>query len=328
MAGEKVFQNVLEYIARSNLNFSIYQTPYSAQLSLKKSFRKNFQKYSEPKVDETFEEIEETFHVKEKTKELEKRLTALNLESLELRKIIETNEGTIFNLESKCKNLEGTLKVEKKKNKKERQKADKAPLDNHEFTVKVENVEMNEKLVENSNIPICNKFETLQMNPCIESEDCKSVEKKDFWSQTHDVKCNICRSGFLSEANLKDHIARNHMQNSNSLTQTSASTFSMISKFQQTVVDKPTFKPYKCFYCEISITSDVFLVNHVKTCPGTRMPTDCEPCVKKPMDKHKMDMHVNTFQMRPMQTAESFGEGFREFCNSELGRSLAKKKMK
>ena len=120
MAGEKVFQNVLEYIARSNLNFSLYQTPYSAQLSLKKSFRKNFQKYSEPKVDETFEEIEETFHVKEKTKELEKRLTALNLESLELRKIIETNEGTIFNLESKCKNLEGTLKVEKKKNKKEK----------------------------------------------------------------------------------------------------------------------------------------------------------------------------------------------------------------
>ena len=127
MAGEKVFQNVLDYIARSTLNFSIYQTPYSAQLSLKKSFRKNYQEYSEPNIDEAFEESEKTFHLIDKTKELEKRLTALNLDNLELRKIIETSEDTIFNLESKCRNLEGTLKVEKKKNKKERQRLRKHP---------------------------------------------------------------------------------------------------------------------------------------------------------------------------------------------------------
>ena len=138
MAGEKVFQNVLDYIARSKLNFSIYQTPYSAQLSLKKSFRKNFKEYSEPKVEES----EETFHVIDKSKELEKRLTAVNLENLELRKTIEISEDFIINLESKCENLEGTLKVEKKKNKKERQKAS---LENHEITVKAEKVEMNEK---------------------------------------------------------------------------------------------------------------------------------------------------------------------------------------
>ena len=197
-------------------------------------------------------------------------------ENLELRKTIEISEDFIINLESKCENLEGTLKVEKKKNKKERQKAEKASLENHEITVKVEKVEMNEKSVEISNIPI----ETLQNNPCIESENSKSVEKEDCWSQTDDVECNICSVVFLSEANLEDHIARNHKNKSNSLTQTSASTFSMISKYQQTIVDKPTFKPYECFYCETSIISEVFLTNHVKTCHGTKMPTDCDPCAK------------------------------------------------
>ena len=42
----------------------------------------------------------------------------------------------------------------------------------------------------------------------------------------------------------------------------------MISKFQQTIEENPTFKLYKCFYCGTSITSEVFLTNHVKTCHG------------------------------------------------------------
>ena len=315
MAGEKVFQNILDYIARSKLNFSIYQTPYSAQLSLKKSFRKNFK---EPKDDEVLEESEEPFNLTAKNKELEKRLAAVNLENLEMRKTIERKEDTIFNLESKCERLEGTIKVEKKKNKKERQKAERAA-----FTVKVENVEMNEKFEEICNIPIFNKFETLQNNPSIESEDSESVEQKDYWSQTDNLECNLCSRVFLFEASLKDHIARNHKTRSNSQTQTSASTISMVSKFQQTFVDKPTFKPYKCFYCETSLTSDVCLTNHVKTCHGTRMSTACDPCAMKSMSKQIVDMHVNTLQITPIPTALSFAEGFRQFCNSEIGRSLA-----
>ena len=34
MAGEKVFQDVLDYVAKSNLNFSIFQTPFLAQFCL------------------------------------------------------------------------------------------------------------------------------------------------------------------------------------------------------------------------------------------------------------------------------------------------------
>ena len=43
MAPDQAFQDVLSYVEKSRLNFSIYRTPFSAQLSLKKSFAKHFQ---------------------------------------------------------------------------------------------------------------------------------------------------------------------------------------------------------------------------------------------------------------------------------------------
>ena len=104
MAGEKVFQDVLDYVAKSNLNFL---TPFSAQLSLKKSFRRNLHGQSEHKVNEAFQESDETESLKKN------KLTAMNLENLELKKTIE-------NVESKRKTPEGSLKVEKKRIKKER----------------------------------------------------------------------------------------------------------------------------------------------------------------------------------------------------------------
>ena len=145
MAGEKVFQDVLNYVSKSNLNFSIFLTPFSAQLSLKKSFRRNLHGQSEHKVNEAFQESDETESLKLEKLEMENKLTAMNLENLELKKIIE-------NVESKCKTLEGSLKIEKKRIKKERQKAGMKILDEHEFTV--EKVEENYESVEISNVPI------------------------------------------------------------------------------------------------------------------------------------------------------------------------------
>ena len=45
---------------------------------------------------------------------MENRLTAVNIENLELKKNNESNENSIFDVERKCKTLEGDLKVEKK----------------------------------------------------------------------------------------------------------------------------------------------------------------------------------------------------------------------
>ena len=43
-AAELAFKKAIDYIEQSGLNFSIYLTPFSAQLSLKKSFANNFHK--------------------------------------------------------------------------------------------------------------------------------------------------------------------------------------------------------------------------------------------------------------------------------------------
>jgi hypothetical protein len=197
LAGEKVFQDVLNYVSKSNLNFSIFLTPFSAQLSLKKSFRRNCHGQSELKVNEAFQESDETKSLKLEKIEMENKLTAMNLENLQLKKIIE-------NVESKCKTLEGSINVEKKRIKKERQKSGMKTLDEDEFTV--------EQFEENyeSNVPIFNKFETLQNLKCDPCAD-KPVEQQDCWTKTACLECIVSGVFFLSEANLNDHMKRNHI---------------------------------------------------------------------------------------------------------------------
>ena len=104
MAGENAFQEVLHLVAKSKLNFSILQTPFSAQLSLKKSFAKNIHEdHSEFK--EVIEESDETDTWKHKTNELENRLIAVNLENLKLKKELEEQKESICNLENECKTI-------------------------------------------------------------------------------------------------------------------------------------------------------------------------------------------------------------------------------
>ena len=130
-------------------------------------------------------------------------------------------------------------------------------LDEDEFTV--------EKVEENyeSNVPIFNKFEALQNLKCDTCAD-KPVEQEDCWSQTAGLECIVCGVFFLSEANLNDHMKRNHKLTLESPTQTS--TPSMISKFQQTIEIKKTvknkeeeisdkFEKYPCLYCDKEIVS-------------------------------------------------------------------------
>ena len=111
MAGEKVFQDVLNFVANSKLNFSILQTPFSAQLSLNKSFVKNIHEDCSDQLKEVTEESDETEIWKCRTKELESRLSAVNFENLKMKKEIEERDNSIHNLETRCKTMKGNLKI-------------------------------------------------------------------------------------------------------------------------------------------------------------------------------------------------------------------------
>ena len=157
-----------------------------------------------------------------------------------LKKTIEQNEYSIKNLENKCKTLDDNIKVEKKKNKKERQKAEKKLAEETESKIKVENIESEENSVD-VRVPTFNKFETLEKDGDW-NERTKGIEKKD----------------------LNDHIAKNQTETSDS----SAQTFTAITFSRSQQTSEVMFEQYNCFYCGISITSESCLTNHVDKCHG------------------------------------------------------------
>ena len=118
MAGEKAFQDLLDYVTKSNLNFSIYQTPFSAQLSLKKSFVKKFYESSECKQEvvknDLVNDVDET-----RFEEWPIRLTEVNMENMKLRETIEEKNHLINKLENKYKVLETDLEGKLRESKEE-----------------------------------------------------------------------------------------------------------------------------------------------------------------------------------------------------------------
>ena len=122
MAAELTFKNVLSYIQQSGLNFSIYLTPFSAQLSLKKSFAKKF--FKEPVVGVKIEENSERV-LEAKVKQLESSLKKVYAKKHKLVEVLKEREETLETLQTKCDVIEETMKVERKKSKKERQDLEK-----------------------------------------------------------------------------------------------------------------------------------------------------------------------------------------------------------
>ena len=85
-----------------------FYLPYSAQLSLKKTFAKHFSDDS-INVDEIkTEEVDMSQQVK--IKQLEIRLQESDKENLNLTNINEENQEEIDNLKTKCKTFENNLK--------------------------------------------------------------------------------------------------------------------------------------------------------------------------------------------------------------------------
>ena len=203
---------------------------------------------------------------KETIKEFENRLTKVNVENLKLKKLIEEKDDAIQDLENRNKPLQTNLKVEKKKNKKERQKSEKNLAEEQELEVKVEPDEKESTIY--LDVPTSNKFAVLKTKES-DSMNNSKINEKSASSQTHSIQCQICSSFLPLEMSLKEHIGRNHRETSDSFTQ--VVTMPMISQFQQTTEEKSQlkcFEQYSCFYCGFPITSETLLMNHVDNCHG------------------------------------------------------------
>jgi hypothetical protein len=197
-----------------------------------------------------------------KIEELETRLREFKMEYLSLKETIENNEDLNLGLETRSNSLEQALKVEKNKNKKERQKIKQGVVYvNNEFKVKCESFEENDMIV--YDIPTVNKF-----SPLVNLES-DNTDRISLASQTESFKCMFCSEIFLMGANMIEHRARFHKQISANFSQTV--TVLSTSRFQQTQGDsllKDSCVEYDCFYGDITITSESFLSDHIGTCQG------------------------------------------------------------
>jgi hypothetical protein len=208
MAGEKVFHDVLRYVAKSKLNFSILQTPFSAQLSLNKSFVKNFHDNIVYEFVNRHEVLDNSDVCKETIKELENRMTTVNLENIRLKKIIEEKDDAVLDLEKLNESLQTNLKVEKKKNKKERQKNERNLAEEQKSQ---EKVEPDENTAIHLDVPTSNKLAVLKTKES-DSRNFSKIINKSVSSQTERIQCQICNSFLPPEMSLSDHIGRNHRE--------------------------------------------------------------------------------------------------------------------
>ena len=100
MAAEKAFQEVIDFIVESRLNYSIYQTPFSAQLSLKKTFVKH---YDENK-DVIKVKNEDVIDLK--PSQFEKLLAQKNQEIMYLHEVIKEKNNANDILGNNCEGMQ------------------------------------------------------------------------------------------------------------------------------------------------------------------------------------------------------------------------------
>ena len=216
VSSEDVFKGVLNVIENSSLNFTLHQTPYSAQISLKKSFIKHFAKdvvESDPvvtkeqfpntetkKLESDFAQVKADFIEMEKLKsseidELKRKLKDFEIKQENLEGPIKDKNKHIHNLEKKVSKLEEALedhKVRMTEINRERNKVQKdfrkikKKLDQK---VKVENLEEDEVI---DDIPLCNSYNILS-------------NLNDEEDKGESFKCEICENR-MKRTNLKMEI--------------------------------------------------------------------------------------------------------------------------
>ena len=276
MAATEAFKDVLDYISRSNLNFSIYQTPFSAQLSLKKSYAKYFTEdrenlaIQEVTKNNSYDKLEKEF------KELIIKLKDCEIENKRLLSILQEKASVIENLEHGCSNLEDIVRADKKKMKKERQKIEKKIVQQKEPLVKLEasSEEENECLI--PDISTSNKFGTLAKLNDKKIKTYSSEKLKDL-TVCINLSCEFPPSETVSSS-------VQTVENIYEIKETQTSCFDVLS--------------YSCFYCENTINSEIELnshrrLNHERFLDETNL--ECEKCKAVCRDSRDLNMHNEKF---------------------------------
>ena len=282
MDASSTFKNLINKIETSNLNYVISKTPFSAQISIKRSFVKDFK---EPSHQET------TKIDSDATTELKEKLTSALEHKERLEEVLRQERIRIKSLECQVHQCrEDLLVVKNEKN-----------ISNKQF--KTQENELNELNQELVNVNQTNKnleHKVKEKNKLVgdKTRECKQhiqdkvelreklenalleleVKKGKNTENNNELKinCSLCDADFMKAVDLRQHIRSNHCKDQVSQTRSQNKIVSTQTE------EKIETSEYPCFYCDHVITSLEDLMKHKYECPVfDRYQDKCDQCDAK-----------------------------------------------
>ena len=314
MDASKMFNTILDKIETSQLNYSMIKTPFSATISLKKSYIKRIQSSSQrqgedinykvsgdindlekltnenKKLKKAVIDLKETVAfqkdalddkfklAKEKSKVIDDEIAVFRDELIQVKKERSKIGSQVKSLQDENAHLKSEIKCHK-------HECDDLQKDLKKITKKhetdVNRLEKEKESVKKN----ANKLKEQVLDLEQQIEESKIVVKnKVFSTQTEEAyECHNCAKAYPSEQDLVDHIESNHhKKTTESYSQTSNIDVKTFSE------SNTAFVEYQCFYCGFLVKSRTSLLEHS---------TSCGKLVRKPLVTNAVPVVKNEDQM-------------------------------
>ena len=324
MNAKIIFENILQQVETSDLNFAVSRTPFSATISLKCSFIKKYEKAA----PETVKHHENCDTVSVEPTKMNEPKPSDKLES-----DVKVLESTIKTLETTINDQKNLLNAKSKQIKDSSKHADDHVAELREELLKVKqerakfrtNVKtLEEELLmlkgETENV----KHENGKMIKALKAHETE-VEKlkqdrvsleQELVKKIPQFKCDSCEQSTMSLSDLKKHVQAQHHENKSSQIEVECSecSFRLPSykilkehKRSEHCRNKATqndeislFEEYPCFYCDEMICSDSDLGKHTISCYGCIRLTEqvefpCKFCETNCISILELEQHMTVY---------------------------------
>ena len=314
MEAQQMFRDVLCYVEKSRLNFTLSRTPFSATISLKSSFIKNNTDFTENPISFS---------------ELEQKMTSQVKENLELMKKLNILEKSYITVKKEKDRMDHLYEQERTKHK----LADEveAEFRSELLKVKAEKSESNSKL-KSLEVSLCvvheeNKSLNLECKELKEDlkhkvknltkleerfkelkkeKECADIMVDNLVSEVNHLKqdekqkfkCQFCGNLFNTKDEVLVHVRRHHSRCQETQCDLKINSEIAAKPLLETPVTK-TFA-YQCFYCDKSIESEDHLKKHKETCCGKGMligpvVSPCEICDAQCKDGQDLGRQIQRY---------------------------------
>ena len=301
MEASRVFNDLIYKIEKSQLNYKISKTPFSANVSIKSSFVKyqcvkednlllELSKYSEKDVKPNLHEVklenamrklqEEKENLenilkkeKDKNKSLEAEIGEFRTEILRNKKEKKTANSSLETFKSELDDLkEEKIQTEKATaDLKEQKKAKKEVL-------KIKDEEYTDLKSHSARLEI-------QLNECMtELESAQVCGVEEIYNKD-EIKCEHCDFKCESPVQLGPHVRSEHFKN-------------QVSQTKNLKTDREiSFTTYSCFYCSKVIKSVTDLEEHKTVCYTIKdfAPFPCSLCGAQCPEEADLGRHRTTY---------------------------------